>query len=337
MSLLEVKNLKIYYHTKLGINKAVDGISFNLQSGQSLGLVGESGCGKTTAAKGIIRVMVQNAYIAEGKIYFKGENLIENSEMQMRNVRWSEISFIPQSAMNSLNPVYPVIDAFRETLILKGGLNRKEAEKKAETLFSIVNLDSKFLRYYPHELSGGMKQRVIIALALALDPTLIIADEPTTALDVIVQSQILTEIKTLKEKLGIALILITHDISVVAQVCDYIVVMYSGIIVEKGSSNEILKKSVHPYTLGLENSFPNIQKPNKKLIAIEGFPPNLIDSQKGCQFVTRCPFRIAKCYENIPPLKEVSPGHFSACFRIGDYKLIRQKAKERETWLKVNI
>lgn len=337
MSLLEVKNLKIYYHTKLGINKAVDGISFNLQNGQSLGLVGESGCGKTTAARGIIRVMDQNAYIAEGKIYFKGENLIENSEMQMRNVQWSEISFIPQAAMNSLNPVYPVIDAFCETLILKGGLNRKEAEKKAETLFSMVNLDSKFLRCYPHEFSGGMKQRAIIALALALDPTLIIADEPTTALDVIVQSQILTEMKTLKEKLGVALILITHDISVVAQVCDYIVVMYSGIIVEKGSSNGILKKSVHPYTLGLENSFPNIRKPNKKLIAIEGFPPNLIDPQKGCRFVTRCPFRIAKCCENIPPLKEVSPGHFSACFRIGDYKLIRQKAKERETWLKVNI
>jgi len=337
MSLLEVKNLKIYYHTKLGINKAVDGISFDLQKGQSLGMVGESGCGKTTAAKGIIKVMDQNAYIAEGKIYFNGENLVENSEMQMRSVRWNEISFIPQAAMNSLNPVYPVIDAFCETLVLKGGLNRKEAEKKAERLFSMVDLDSKYLRYYPHEFSGGMKQRAIIALALALDPILIIADEPVTALDVIVQSQILTEIKDLKEKLGVALILITHDISVVAQVCDYIIVMYSGTIVEKGSSYEILKKSLHPYTLGLENSFPNIQEPNKKLIAIEGYPPNLIESQKGCRFVARCPFHITKCWENIPPLVEVNPGHYTACFRISDYKSIRQKAKERKTWLKVNI
>jgi len=337
MSLLEVKNLKIYYHTKLGINKAVDGISFELQKGQSLGLVGESGCGKTTAAKGIIRVMDQNAYIPDGKIYFKGKNLIENSDLQMRKIQWSDISFIPQAAMNSLNPVYPVADPFYETLILKGGLSRRESKKKAKDLFSMVDLDPNYLENYPHEFSGGMKQRAIIALALALDPTLIIADEPVTALDVIVQSQILTEIKNLKEMLGVAIILITHDISVVAQICDYIVVMYSGVIVEKGSSSEILKKSVHPYTLGLENSFPNIQKPNKELIAIEGCPPNLIEPQNGCRFVARCPFRIDKCWQEIPILEEISSGHFAACFRINDFKSIRQKAKERKTWSKMNI
>ncbi len=337
MPLLEVKDLKIYYRTKLGISKAVDGISFDLQKGQSLGLVGESGCGKTTLARGIIRVMDQNAYIAEGKIYFKGENLIDYSKMQMRNIQWREISFIPQATMNSLNPVYPVVDAFCETLTLRGNLSQKEAKKKAENLFAMLALDSECLRYYPHELSGGMKQRAIIALALTLNPTLIIADEPVTALDVIVQSQVLSEMKRLKEKFGVALILITHDISVVAQICDYIVVMYAGKIVEKGNSNEILKRSVHPYTLGLQNSFPNIRKPHKKLIAIKGVPPNLIDPPKGCRFATRCPFRIAECWENFPPLKEVCPEHFSACFRTDDYKLISQKAKEEKTWSEVNI
>lgn len=337
MPLLEIKNLKICYRTTTGINKAVDGISFSLQRGQILGVVGESGCGKTTVAKGIINVIDQNAFISEGKIYFKGKNILENSILEQKKIWWKEISFIPQSAMNSLNPVYKVVDPFYETLILKGKLSKKQALKKAKDLFSIVNLDSKYLNSYPHELSGGMKQRVIIALAMTLNPSLIIADEPVTALDVIVQSQILKEIKNMKEKFGISIILITHDISVVAQICDYIVVMYAGKIVEKGNSVEIIKQSVHPYTLGLENSFPNIQKPYKELIAIEGSPPNLIELQKGCRFVDRCPFKIDKCWNNIPVLKEISSGHFAACFRLNDFEEIRKYSKERKTWTKANI
>jgi peptide/nickel transport system ATP-binding protein len=336
MPLLEIEDLKIYYRSSVGISQAVDGISFSLKKGQSLGLVGESGCGKTTAVRGIIRIMDKNAYIADGKIIFNGEDLVGFSEDRMRNIRWKDLSLIPQAAMNSLNPVYPVIDAFNEILLLKGGVNLKAAEKRAEELFLMVGLDPKRLHHYPHEFSGGMKQRAIIALALALNPKLIIADEPVTALDVIVQNQVLTELKKLREKLKVALIIITHDISVVAQTCNMIAVMYAGKIVEKGTSIDILKNAAHPYTLGLENAFPNLRNPDKSLIAIEGSPPNLVNPPKGCRFASRCPFKIQECQQKEPVLKEVNVGHYSACFRLNEIEEIRKKAREGKTWTTAN-
>jgi len=336
MPLLEIEDLKVYYRSSAGISQAVDGISFSLKEGQSLGLVGESGCGKTTAVRGIIRIMDKNAYIADGKIIFNGEDLVGFSEDRMRNIRWKDLSLIPQAAMNSLNPVYPVIDAFNEILLLKGGMNLNAAEKRAEELFLMVGLDPKRLHHYPHEFSGGMKQRAIIALALALNPKLIIADEPVTALDVIVQNQVLTELKKLREKLKVALIIITHDISVVAQTCNIIAVMYAGKIVEKGTSIDILKNAAHPYTLGLENAFPNLRNPDKSLIAIEGSPPNLVNPPKGCRFASRCPFKIQECQQKEPVLKEVSIGHYSACFRLNEIEEIRKKAREGKTWTTTN-
>jgi len=336
MPLLEIQDFKVYYRSSAGITHAVDGISFTLEAGQSLGLVGESGCGKSTVARGIIRIMDRNAFIAGGKVIFNGKDLIRFSEDQMRCVRWKDLSLIPQAAMNSLNPVYPVIDAFNEVLTLKGGMDLYSAEKRAKELFLMVGLDPKRLHHYPHEFSGGMKQRAIIALALALNPKLVIADEPVTALDVIVQNQVLMELKKLREKLKVALIMITHDISVVAQTCNIIAVIYAGKIVEKGTAVDILKNAAHPYTLGLENAFPNLNNSNKKLIAIEGSPPDLINPPKGCRFAPRCPFRIKDCQQREPVLKEVNPGHYSACFRLSEIERIRKKAKEEKTWIKVD-
>ena len=336
MPLLEIEDLKVYYRSFVGITHAVDGISFTLEAGQSLGLVGESGCGKSTVARGIIRIMDRNAFIAGGKVIFDGEDLVGFSEDRIRNIRWRDLSLIPQAAMDSLNPVYPVIDAFNEILTLKGRMDLCSAKRRAKELFLMVGLDPKRLHDYPHEFSGGMKQRAIIALALALNPKLIIADEPVTALDVIVQNQILTEIKRLQQKFKVALIMITHDISVVAQTCDIIAVMYAGKLVEKGTAVDILKNAAHPYTLGLENAFPNLNNPNKSLIAIEGFPPNLVNPPKGCRFASRCPFKIQECQQKEPILKEVSVGHYSACFRLNEIEKIREKAREEKTWTTAN-
>jgi len=332
MSLLEVDNLNINYETNKGIRKAVDGITFNLDESQSLGLVGESGCGKSTAVKGIIGVQPKNAFIPEGKIRYKGENILDYSENKMNDLRWSEISFVPQAAMDSLNPVYTVKNQFLEVLKSKGNMEKKKAVKRAKNLFKKVGLSEGLLNYYPHQFSGGMKQRAIIALALALKPGLIITDEPVTALDVIVQHQILREVKELRKEFNISLIMITHDISVIAKTCEYIAVMYAGKIVEKGPANKILKEPLHPYTMGLENSFPDITKPDKELISIPGVPPDLINPPSGCRFADRCPFAEDICYSESPELKKIDEDHYSACIHTENLQKLRDQSGEVETW-----
>jgi peptide/nickel transport system ATP-binding protein len=335
MAFLEIKDLKIHYSTLAGPNRAVDGVSFEVEQGESVGIVGESGCGKSTLVKGIIRVMSNNADIVEGEILFEGKDLVKLSESEIRAIRWKEISLIPQAAMDSLNPVYKVLDSFVEILTIKGKMRKRQAEARAEELFRMVGLDTIRLKDYPHQFSGGMKQRAVIALALALEPKLIIADEPVTALDVIVQSQVLNEMRKLREKLNLTLVMITHDISVVAQTCEKIVVMYAGKVVEKGIAKEVLKNSFHPYTMGLANAFPNLKNPDKTLISIEGSPPDLVNPPKGCMFAERCPFKIDVCEKEEPPLVHVNAHHFSACHRIEEVESLRKKAKEVETWLKV--
>jgi peptide/nickel transport system ATP-binding protein len=337
MALLEVKNLEIYYQTKRGTSKAVDNVSFELEEGKSIGIVGESGCGKSTLVKGIIRVMAKNGSINNGEVLFNGKDLTKLSEQEIRSIRWKELSLIPQAAMDSLNPVYPVLDAFVEILTLKGNMKKNQAVERAKELFEMVGLDPKRLTYYPHEFSGGMKQRAVIALALALNPKLIIADEPVTALDVIVQDQVLKELIRLRKELGISLILITHDISVVAQTCESIAVMYAGKIVEKGLARNVLKNPTHPYTMGLANAFPNLKEPDKPLISIEGSPPDLVDPPTGCRFAERCPFKISKCIQEEPNLVEVESGHFSACHRLAEIDELREKSKEVGTWEKVML
>lgn len=332
MALLAVEGLTVSYTTPRGVVQAVDGVSFSLEAGQHLGLIGESGCGKTTTGRAIIRVLPRNARIVGGTVYFKGRDLVRLSEREMRQIRWREIATIPQSSLHSLNPVHRVGDQIVEVLGKQGGYTRSAARKRARDLFTLVGLDINRLDYYPHEFSGGMKQRAVIAMALALEPTLIIADEPVTALDVIVQHQILQTFRELQERLALSVIMITHDISVVAQMCDQVAVMYAGKIVEWGSVEQIFHSPYHPYTLGLENAFPNLAPPRDPLVTIEGFPPDLVSPPAGCRFNTRCPFAIQSCFEQEPLLQEVTSGHAVACHRSDEVSYLRKKAKEITTW-----
>ncbi len=333
--LLDVVDLKSYYYTRRGIARAVDGVTFSLEQGQHLGLIGESGSGKTTTGRAIIRVMPRNAHIAGGQVFFKGQDLVKLPEKEMRQKRWRELAMIPQASMGSLDPVYRVGDQMSEVLVDRGGLSRGAARERAKELFKLVGLDVNRLDYYPHEFSGGMKQRAVIAMSLALDPALVIADEPVTALDVIVQHQVLETLRQLQERLSLSVIMITHDMSVVAQTCDVVAVMYAGKIVERGATRQIFSAPFHPYTLGLQNAYPNLAQPKDTLISIEGFPPDLTHPPTGCRFSARCPFAVERCRHEEPPLVEVQSGHYAACHRAPEVEMLRQQAKEVQTWQRV--
>jgi peptide/nickel transport system ATP-binding protein len=314
---------------------AVDGISFTVEKGQHLGLIGESGCGKTTTGRALLRVLPRNGRVGGGQMFFKERDLVTLSEREMRALRWREISMVPQSSMDTLDPVYRVGDQLREVLTLRGGMNNAEARARSAELFDLVGLASDRLDNYPHEFSGGMRQRAVIAMALALNPDLVIADEPVTALDVIVQHQVLETFRDLQERLGISVIMITHDISVVAETCDQIAVMYAGKIMERAPVRRFFAMPFHPYALGLQNAFPNLARPKETLISIEGYPPDLVEPPKGCRFNTRCPFAIERCFVEEPPLIEVEPGHQAACHRWQEVEQLREQAKEAETWQSV--
>jgi len=337
MALLEVKNLKIHYRTKNGIAQAVDNVTFAIESGSTLGLVGESGCGKTTIAKAIMRLLPRNGMIAGGELLFKGRNLIDLSMDEVRKYRWEEIAMISQSAMNSLNPVARIGSQIIEAIQAHRQISRVEANNRMVEVFELVGLSPERSVDYPHQFSGGMKQRAVIAMALLLDPDLIIADEPTTALDVLVQDQIIFKIKELLTKLSNAMILITHDIAVVAETCERMVIMYAGKIMEHAATDDIFYNPYNPYTLGLQNAFPSVKGERKKLISIPGFPPLLINPPPGCRFAMRCPFVLPICREKEPPLEQVTPGHFSACHLSADVEKIRARSKEEETWIKENV
>ena len=261
--MLEIKNLSIHYIGKNYRVKAVENVSFNLTSGELLGIVGESGSGKTTLIRSIMGVNPQSAKIVSGEIFYKKSKILDFKDDSIKgDYKWKEIAFIPQSAMNSLDPVYRIIDQMREILIVRGSYNKKTADKRSEELFSLVGIEKNRLRDFPHQFSGGMKQRVAIAMALALDPKILIADEPVTALDVIVQRQILDLFNELRNRLNLSIILVTHDVSVVAYLCHKVAVMYDGEIVETGPVKDILEKPYHPYTIGLNNAFPDLHSTN---------------------------------------------------------------------------
>lgn len=330
--LLSVHGLKVDYTVPDGVVHAVDGANFDVKRGSIAGLVGESGCGKTTVARALTRVIPKNASIVGGSAYFDGRDLIALSQRQMNRLRWRDIAFIPQSAMNSLDPVYAIETQLGEVLRQRGGLSKRQARIRSEELFEIVGIEMRRLSDYPHQFSGGMRQRVAIALALALEPKLIIADEPVTALDVIVQRQILDQLKALQERLGISVILVTHDISVVAYICDQMVVMYAGQVVEAGDTNTVITNPFHPYTMGLYNAFPDLSSTENLLTPIKGHPPDLMVPPTGCRFADRCPFSEVGCLEYPIAATALEDGHTATCRRIGEVDELRKKAREAETW-----
>ena len=318
MALLEVENLSIDYRTRKGNLHAVEGISFSLDKGKSLGFVGESGCGKTTLGMALMRLLPPNGMIREGRVVFDGEDLLQKTEEDMRQIRWQKMAMIFQAAMNALNPVHRVVDQIAEALMTHDPLLEKEqAYEKVEGLFNLVGLSKDRMRDYPHQYSGGMKQRAIIAMALACKPKLIIADEPTTALDVIVQHQILEETKNLQKEFGISVIFISHDIAIVADVCHDIGIMYAGMLVEYGAREEVFENPVHPYTRALLSSYPTLTGKKEQLKPIPGETPNLIHPPSGCRFCDRCPHAKSSCRIGTATWVEVSPRHKAICYECG--------------------
>ena len=331
-ALLEVSDLAVTYRTARGLAHAVDGVDLDVPHGAMLGLVGESGCGKTTLARALMGVLPGNARVARGRIGLDGADLLALSPGERRALLWRQVSFVPQSAMNSLDPVYRLRAQMREVLCRRGGLSRRDADARAETLFRDVGLNPARLADYPHQFSGGMRQRAAIALALALHPKLVIADEPVTALDVIVQRQVLDTFRTLGAGMGVTAIFVTHDISVVAYLCDTTAVMYAGRVVEHGPTAAVLTRPAHPYTMGLMNAFPDLHGPDAALAPIRGSPPDLHAPPPGCRFAPRCPFAVAACLDTYPASTAVAPGHGAACHRAGEAAALRAAAVLPETW-----
>jgi len=315
MALLEVQDLTTRYFTLRGSVKAVDEVSFQVNKGEMMGLAGESGCGKTTVALSILKILPPGGRILGGKVLFKGDDLVKLKEKEMRKIRWKEISIVFQGAMNALNPVYKVGDQIVEAIIThEPYVSRNEARDRAEKLLETVGLEPSRAENYPHEFSGGMRQRALIAMALSCNPNLLIADEPGTALDVIVQAQVLRLMKELKDKLNLAMILITHDLSIIAETCEKIAIMYAGKIVEQGDIVTIFQEPLHPYTQGLVGAFPSIKAEKRRMTSIPGFPPDLLNPPSGCRFHPRCPHAVGVCRSEDPILVEVGKRYVACHF-----------------------
>ena len=333
--LLTINNLSTHYRITDGVVKAVDGVSLSLKEDEVFGLAGESGCGKSTLIRTIMRLVPQTALVSADELSFRGQDLLSLSDKEYRDkILWREISLVPQSAMNSLNPVYRVGKQITEAIQTHTDMGKGEAMELAKKLFKGVGLQPDLTRNYPHEFSGGMRQRAMIAMSLALNPSLIVMDEPTTGLDVLVQERILRRLKEIKKekKTATSIFLITHDISVIAEMSDRIGIMYAGRIMEQADAMEIFNEPYHPYTLGLKNAFPSIRALDRELISIPGSPPNLLEDIPGCLFAFRCPFVIPECHEARPPDLEIKPDHFVACIRTDHVEEFRKLAGDKKTW-----
>lgn len=326
-ALMKIEGLKTYFFTEAGIVKAVDSVSFDVRKGESLGLVGESGSGKTVTALSALRIVPKPGRIVEGKIEFKGEDLVTKSEKEMQSIRGREIAIIFQDPSSSLNPIYNVETQLRDVLSAHETLSKEECRKKIVDLMNLVGIPEAEIRMreYPHQFSGGMKQRVAIARALALQPTLLFADEPTTALDVTIQAQVLDLLEDLKKKMGMSLVMITHDMGIIAKMTTRVVVMYAGNICEIAKTEDLYDHPRHPYTASLLAAVPRLDR-KKTLSIIPGNIPNLIEPPSGCRFHPRCEYATEKCVEASPVLEEVEPEHFVACY---EWKNLSLKGESR--------
>jgi peptide/nickel transport system ATP-binding protein len=315
---LEIRDLVVEYHTDAAIIHAVNGVSLTVKQGESLGLVGETGAGKTTIARSILRILqTPPAKLMKGEIFFEGEDLIKMSEAEMRKIRGNKISMIFQDPMTALNPIEKVGWQIAEAIKLHNKISHAEAERRACDMLEMVGIPMERYNEYPHQFSGGMKQRVVIAIALACNPTLLLADEPTTALDVTIQAQVLEMMRDLKKKLNTSVIMITHDLGIVAKFCQSVAVVYAGEIVEYGTAEHIFDYPSHPYTLGLFGSLPKIDSKETRLKPIKGLMPDPTKLPAGCRFADRCPDATADCTKASPATIEVSPGHLSKCLYAG--------------------
>ncbi len=311
--LLDVRDLYVEYETDRGPVRAVDGVSFSIATGEVFGLAGESGSGKSTIAHAIMRLLHPPALITGGNIIFNGEDVLEMSQERLEAFRWSDVSMVFQSAMNSLNPVMKISDQIVDVLVRHNKISRQQGRNRAADLFDIVGVDRGRLDSYPHQLSGGMRQRAVIAIALALNPPLMIMDEPTTALDVVVQKDIMQQIEELKEKMGFSILFITHDLSLMVEFSTRIAIMYAGEIVELAPARELLDDPLHPYTRGLMNSFPSLSGPKRRLTGIPGAPPDMVMPPSGCRFHPRCESCQPMHTKVVPKLQQVKKDHWVAC------------------------
>lgn len=330
-AVLEVENLDLSYVTERGKADALAGISLALAPGESVGLVGESGCGKSTLLKAIMGVMPANARIERGEVRFQGSNLVAAGREAWRRARWAGMSMITQSALNALDPVQRIGRQIAEAILAHRPVPKAEVRDRIGELFDLVGVGRDRIDDYPHQFSGGMRQRVLIAMALALEPPVVLADEPTTALDVIVQDQIFRRLRELREELGFALLLVTHDLAVVIENCDRIVVMYGGMIVETGPTRDVVRAPLHPYTLGLRNALPRIGQEHEP-IAIPGRPPDLVAPPPGCRFAPRCPFSVPRCRTEMPELVPLSENRAVRCHRAAEMRDLEPLARRAETW-----
>lgn len=333
MALLEVSRLELHYQTDRGPALALSDVNLRVEKGEAIGIVGESGCGKSTLLKALMGVMARNATIAAGEIRLEGRDLVTADPEVWRQARWKSIAMIAQSALNALNPVKRIEAQIAEAITTHENWRPAAIAARVRELLALVGVDPGRARAYPHQLSGGMRQRVLIAMALALRPPVLLADEPTTALDVIVQDQIFRRLHELRDEMGFAMLLVTHDLALVIENCDRIAVMYGGMVVEEGPISAVIANPSHPYTLGLYNA---LARPGQQAqpISIPGRPPDLVDPPPGCRFAPRCPFAIARCHQETPPMIEVGPGHRARCLRIADMTELREAAACPETWEK---
>lgn len=316
MAILDVRNLSVGYLSESGVLlKAAEDVSFEVEQGRSLGIVGESGCGKTTVMMGLLRLLPETGRIVRGEVFLDGEDLLTYSEAEMCAVRWAEISMVFQGAMNALNPVRTVESQIAEALRIHDVADGMERSRAGE-LLELVGISPERGRQYPHQYSGGMRQRAVIAMALACEPCVLVADEPTTALDVMIQAQILRLLAHLQEELDLALIIVTHDLGVVAEICDDVLVMYGGRVAEIGTSDAIFNDPLHPYTQRLLQAFPDIENPHAEISSIPGTPPRLDHLPPGCRFAPRCRVCLDQCHTEIPEPSQRRLGHFVACHLV---------------------